>query len=102
MDKEKLNFKLEFWTQRQKLQIYVILYDAIRDNVDYNELIEDKLNEGYVIVYQYSHPAVGWITIFEPDYIFTNESLLNVINKALNYTEPELDEDYPEPVLDED
>ena len=88
MDKEKLNFKLEFWKERKNVQVQLIEDDAIRDNVDYNELIEDKLNEGYVIVYQYSHPAVGWITIFEPDYIFTNESLLNVINKALTL-EPE-------------
>ncbi len=92
-----INFKIDFWKQRQKLQIQVIEDDAIRDNVDYTDLVINTLNEGFIIVYQYWHPALGQITIFEPERIFANESLQSILNQALTL-EPEDPRDYPEEV----
>jgi|10_taG_2_1085330.scaffolds.fasta_scaffold79065_2 hypothetical protein len=97
-----IKFKLDFWEQRQKLQVQVIEDEVYRDDGEdftYDELIANKLHQGYVIVHQYLHPAVGQVTVFEPDHIFANESLLSVLNVAL---EPEDPRDYPEEQTGED
>jgi len=97
-----IKFKLDFWEQRQKLQVTVCEEEIYTDNDEdftYDELIANKLRLGYVIVYQYWHAAVGQVTVFEPQRLFADESLQSVLNQAL---EPEDPRDYPEPTLGED
>ena len=64
--------KVKHYNQRKKWQVTLTEDQALAEGISLHTLVVDKIDEGFEVVYEYTHPAVGRVVVLEPEMPWDN------------------------------